>query len=142
MARKFWRNDPDELFNECWMKYRERELKGLSPNDPVNYFIRMMHNTATDWRKQRKTISIDEVVISEQVESKEISRGDKLLEWVESPPTNKEEEFLKNIIFLALRCKDINEASRVSEMSRFTFWKYKKKAIEYYEKQGQSVLAR
>ena len=136
MARKFWRNDPDEIFNACWVKFREKELSDpcWSPDNPTGYFIRMMKNTATDWKKERKTVSIDGVIIQDEGSEPTENRGDKLLEWAESPPTNEDDAFLKNIITLALRCKNINEACRVSEMSRTSFWKYKSEAIKnFYE---------
>lgn len=135
IAKRIWKQDPDELFNSSWIEFRERELRDPSwePNDPIGYFITMMRNKALKWSKAKKKLPIEEEILPEEIEDVE-NIGERLAKWVETPSQNKDEEFLKNVIFLALKCKDINEACRVSEMSRASFWKYKRIAIEqFYE---------
>lgn len=136
MSRAIWPQDPNEIFNATWLKFRERELKDKDwqPNNLEAYFVMMMKNLAIDWKKGHNSVSIDKVVLIDDEEPTEKERDEKLKDWIESPPKDHDEQFLKNVLTLAVMCNNINEACEVSGMSRYSFWKYRKKAInKFYE---------
>ena len=125
--------DPDELFNTCWLTVKEKELLDpkWKPNDPKYYFLRMMRNKAIDWKKRITLCSIDNVPESKVVELHHFKNPNIpcqafLTEWLE-PTTNDDDLlFLKNIITLALYSKEINHAIKSTGISRTAFWRYHK----------------
>lgn len=133
VAAQLYPVDPDELFQDCWLDYREREInQNFNPDNPIRYFIVMMKNKSIAWKKQIKTVEIKDVA---EVKNEENNIDfETLNEWLESDSGNDNEMFLKNILTLAIYCDDINQACKVSEMSRWSFWKYRKIAInKFYE---------
>lgn len=134
--------DPDELFNTCWLAIRERELR--DPNwqprsDPKRYFLRTMKNKKRDWQKRRRSHPLDETPESKFVKPSEpygIHYERVLIEWLHEPTEDQDLMFLKNILILAMYCQTQTQAEKLAEISHSAFWKYKKIAekrfYEYY----------
>jgi hypothetical protein len=124
-------SDPDELFNTCWLKVRERELrdKNWTPKDPKHYFLSVMRNQKKEWLSKRKSPSIDgfyEKYVLNPESTFGIRYERYMLTWINDPTDDEDLQFLKNILTLVLYCSNINDACDTAEMSRAAFWKYRK----------------
>ena len=49
-----------------------------------------------------------------------------MIQWINEPTFDEDLMFLKDILTLALYCQNINDACDTAEMSRNSFWKYRK----------------
>ena len=122
-ARHIYPQDPNGLFNTCWLKIRERELKDptWSPDNAKFYFLSTMRNKARDWQKS-KLIFVPEVRDSINTQHDEPNTYMKFLNhWL----NEDSDDFYKNILILALRCETVNDVVKLTSMSRATFLKYK-----------------
>lgn len=128
-ARNIYPLDPDELFNEVWLKIRERELREpdwFPDIDPKRYFLRAMRNTKLNWIVREKNRKAYEGGYKSPDPAYGIEYERFMIQWINTPTDNEDIMFLKNILILALYCKDINDACETCEMSRASFWKYRK----------------
>ena len=126
-------NDPDELFNTCWLIIKEKELADdtWTPKDPKHYFLRMMKNKVNDWRKKRKFVNIEKIPetdIEDPYLASDIPCKAFVNEWINETTDDENLLFLKNIITLALYSKEINDAIKSTGISRTAFWRYHKLA--------------
>lgn len=126
-ARNIYPQDPSELFNTCWLIIREKEIKQpeWKPDNPKNYFLRMMKNKVIDWKKEAHTINIEEINET-TIEQTEINTQTPckafILEWVSERVKDEDLLCLKNILTLALFSRTKTEAIENSEISRKQFY--------------------
>lgn len=125
-SRNIYPQDPDELFNHCWLAIRERELKqpGWIPDNVKHYFLRSMRNEALRW-KQRELKPTKEIELNEWKPFTP-QQEQFFFDWIDETTFDEDLLFLKNILTLALYCTSLNEACEAAEMSRMSFLKYRK----------------
>lgn len=129
--------EPDELFNQTWLKLKEKEIKDPTwrPNNAVAYFLTMMRTVAIDIKTEfSRKLPFEEnryQAIEPELDER-IKREIALIKWVNSPSKNEEELFHKNIVLITIYSKDINSACEAVEMDRKQFWKYRKQALNYF----------
>jgi hypothetical protein len=137
-ARNIYPDDPDELFNSAWLSIREREIRNPNwmPSEPVNYFLIVMRNHSFKLKQVGRTVSLTdqfqeiESPIPEVIDDKE----DALNDWLATKSKDDNEKFLKNIVSLSIYCTDVDQICKLTEMSRVSFYKYRKIALnEFYE---------
>lgn len=138
-SRNFFPIDPDELFNQTWLKLKEKELKDESwrPNNAVAYFLTMMRHEAIAIKQdfeRRVPYDTNRHQVIEQEQDERIRREIALLKWINSPSENEDLLFYKNIILITLYSKDINSACEAIEIERAAFWRHRKEAMnKFYE---------
>lgn len=127
-SRNIYPQKPDEMFNEVWLKIREREIRDpdWTPQDPKRYFIRAMRNTRIKWHEKEARKLTHEPNYKAPDNPYGIEYELFMIDWLNEPTEDEDLQFLKNILTLALYCADINDACETCEMSRASFWKYRK----------------
>jgi hypothetical protein len=115
MARLISRQNYQELFNDTWLRIRELELKGLVIKDYRNYFFKALRNN-----------SFEKPQLKIQVEFYESQTpGEQFLyDWINSESKDDDDVFYKNIITLAIKCKNKRDAFKFAEMDRDKWYKY------------------
>ena len=137
-ARNIYPTEPDELFNSAWLSIREREIRDPDwmPSEPVNYFLVVMRNHSLKLKQVSRTVSLTdqfqeiESPIPEVTDDKE----DALNDWLVTKSKDDNEKFLNNIVSLSIYCSDVDQICKLTEMSRVSFYKYRKIALnEFYD---------
>jgi len=136
-STKYFPIDPDELFNQTWLKLKEKEIKDPKwrPNNAVSYFLKMMYHEALIIKQDfAKRVPYEENrhQAIEPEKDERIRREIALIKWINSPSQNENQLFYKNIILITLYSTDINSACEAVEMDRPTFWRYRKEAIQKF----------
>jgi len=124
-----------DLFNECWLKIREIELKDVTFN-PTNYyqfFFRTLKNQRIDdlrteqrHNKHNKNWKILEL----EVITNDYSFDEFLINWLADETDDEVINFYKDIIFLVLHNKTIKGLVSQLNMKETTFYKHYKTAKE------------
>jgi len=119
MARVLCPSNYLELFNETWLQVRESELDGVVVRDYRNYFFKALRNNG--FKKQK------EIVIVEHFESN-IPCRQFLWDFLKTENLNDDLEFYKNILTLAVVCKNKRDAAKYAEMTKTQFYVHLNKA--------------
>ena len=130
-ARNICPQNSDELFNTVWLKVAEREIKEPSfmPKNPKLYFVKAMRNQMIDWQRKKCTVEVNDVQnITDDEITTTIPGIEYVQEWINEPTDDDDLQFLKNIITLALNCKDNNDAIKLIGCSHRQYYLYKKLA--------------
>lgn len=145
LAKMIWPSNPDDIYNSAWLIIREKEIKqpGWSANNPVAYFRTVMRNLAIKWSKE-SCFSVDlDIERLELYEQPNNEMHEILSEWLEIKADDDDLTFLKNIISLSLICPDVEQICSLTQMSRSSFYKYKKIATnEFYNYYNRTTASR
>lgn len=104
-----------ELFNETWLQVRESELDGVQIKNHRSYFFIALRNNSYSKNKELPKV--------EYFESN--TPGSAFLwDWINKKTTDEDEQFYKNIITLAVVCKNKKDAFKFAGLSKFIFDKH------------------
>lgn len=124
-----------DLFSECWLKIREKELKDeeWKPDNCYSFFYTILKNNNTDkqrsvtrhrkhnntWKELQLNISI-----------KDYSFDEFLIEWLDEKTDDEALNFYKQVIFLVLHNETVTGLIEELNMCGKTFYKHYKTAKE------------
>lgn len=117
IARKASPHDYMEVFNACWLRVRETELKNpaLVINDHRKYFKTVVTNYIKNPRlkedQQPEWFTSDMKLCSADV-----------IQWYRKRTGNERDDFYREILEITLTCKNKNDAIRMLGMHRTTFF--------------------
>ena len=134
---KAFDTDRNELFQNAWLKIREKEIKGKSFDNVKNfqsYFFLTLRNVFIDGKRKQKhkTILINDRIrnkADEQPNQFEPCEAD-LIEWMYEKPKDDNDEFYKNILILQTKIKVHKDVQVQTTMDRITYLQARKKAAK------------
>lgn len=131
-ARNIYPQDPDELFNSVWLKIAEREIQDptFNPTSPKYYFIKAMRNQVLTWHNERvEVVQVDKIkTILPEINYPATPDDNFVRSWLNTTSSDDNLQFLKNILTLAIKCKDNNQAIKLIGCSHRAYYNYKKRA--------------
>lgn len=126
---------PDDLFQDAWLKIKEKELRGQDFNhvkDFRRYFYLVLRNLSNDGHRI-ETINISltgrEQIKDENKTELEPCEQD-LIEWMYDEPKDDDELFYKNVVILQTKVPTHKAVQQQSIMSKATYLKVRKIANE------------
>jgi len=118
IAQKFSPLEFREIYNECWLRIRLRELNDPTwqADDHRKYFKTVVSHYWIEYKKKRKPAEF----VADESEFQYCEAD--LLWWCNTRSGNEDVDFYKEILTLAHRCKNIRDACRMCDMHPDVFY--------------------
>lgn len=119
----------EDLFNECWLNIRERELRDNTwqPDNYQSFFISSLKNFNLNVISRQKTVRKHKDSYKHYINiniKNDYSFDEFLIKWVDEKTDDEITNFYKDIIFLVIHNKTIDGIINEVNMGKSSFYKH------------------